>query len=96
MIELVSDPGWVHFLGVPAADGPLLLGTYCLSKMREHAKTEPTQPRSRTCLLTLYLSLAMVSLYLGLRRLYRIIHAARPVVSILGKAFLWRITHSIK
>ena len=47
--------GWVDLVSiVPLADGPLPLATYCPNRMREHAKSESTQPRSVTCLVTLY------------------------------------------
>ena len=52
--QKVSDLGWVDLvLRVPSADGPLPLATFCPSRMREHAKSESTQPRSETCLVTL-------------------------------------------
>ena len=45
----VTDPGCADLvLRFPLAGGPLQLatGTYCPSMMREHAKSESTQPRS--------------------------------------------------
>ena len=50
----VSDLGWVdNVLRLPLAGGPLPLATYCPNRMRGHAKSESTQPRSETCLVTL-------------------------------------------
>ena len=51
----VSDLGWFDLvLRVLFAVGPLPLATYCPSRMREHGKSESTQPRSETCVVTLY------------------------------------------
>ena len=58
----VSDVGWVDSVKrVPSADGLLPLATCCPSRMREHAKSESTQPRSETCLVTLYRDLKHLS-----------------------------------
>ena len=52
----VSDLGWVDLvLRVPLSGGLLPLATYCPSRIREHAKSESTQPRSETCLVPLYM-----------------------------------------